>query len=271
MKTSRFLLPCLGLSAFASLLSLPAEGASVVAQWNFNDVANGGTTVSGAGGYVGTFEATAGRSADGEGVGAVIGDYAYVPGGGTGRMSANDAGFLAALNGVAGGQALSITYWQNLSSTPNSTAFWANSPGATGTNRGMSAHSPWSDGNTYYDTSGCCGGETRVSGALGATVGDWEMMTFVYDNGNKSVYRDTTLITSGTGASPLFTNFDAFYIGNSANGTEGMSARIDNFTVWNGALSVEEIGALVPEPATGLLGLVSGLALSLRRRRSVAA
>jgi len=182
-------------------------------------------------------------------------------------MTASDAGFLAALNGVSGGQALSITYWQNLSGTPSSTAFWANSPGATGTNRGMSAHTPWSDGNTYFDTSGCCGGDTRVSGALGATVGTWEMMTFVYDNGNKSVYRNNTLITSGVGANPLLANFDAFYVGNAANGTEGMSARIDNFTIWNGALSAQEISNLVPEPATGLLGLVAGLGLAVRRRR----
>ena len=66
---------------------------------------------------------------------------------------------------------------------------------------------------------------------FGATVGTWELMTFVYDNGNKSVYRNTTLITSGTGAPPLLANFDAFYVGNAANCTEGMSASNDNFAI----------------------------------------
>lgn len=267
MKSFIPALNSIGFCALASLLSPTAHGASVFSQWNFNDVASGGTAVAGVGGFVGTFESTAGRSADGEGVGGVIGDYAYVPGSSTGRMSASDAGFLAGLNGVFGGQAISVSYWQNLSGTPNSTAFWANSPGATGGNRGMSAHSPWSDGNTYYDSSGCCGGDTRVSGPLGATVGTWEMMTFVYDNGTKSVYRNTTLITSGAGASPLLTNLDAFYVGNAANGGEGMSARIDNFTIWNGALSAEDISNLIPEPATGLLGLLASFGLTLRRRR----
>jgi|GEM_PF-1347532 len=259
-----------GLCAATFLLSQPAQGASMLAQWNFNDAGNAAETIANVGGYTGTFENTAGRSADGEGVGAVIGDYAYVPGGNTGRLVSSSAGFLADLNAAAGGQKLSVTYWQNLSGTPSSTAYWANSPGATGGDRGMSAHTPWSDGNTYYDTSGCCDGVNRVSGPLGATVGDWEMMTFVYDNGNKSVYRNTTLITSGAGANPLFTNFDAFYIGNAANGTEGMSARIDNFTIWNDALTLEDITVLVPEPATGALGLLAGLAMVLRRRRPLA-
>ena len=267
MKPSLPVLSFIGFCAVTTLLAPSVHAASVAAQWNFNDIGNGGTTVANVGGYVGTFEGSAGRSADAGGVGAVIGDYAYIPGSNTGRLSAGSAGFLTDINAVAGGQQMSISYWQNLSGTPSSTAFWANSPGATGTNRGMSAHTPWSDGNTYFDTSGCCDPQQRVSGPLGATVGTWELMTFVYDNGNKSVYRNTTLITSGTGATPLLANFDAFYVGNAANGTEGMSASIDNFTIWNGALTLAEIGAIVPEPTTGLLGLVAGLSLGLRRRR----
>ena len=254
----------LGLTAFA-----PAtQAASVLAQWNFNDVGNATTAVDSVAGYVGTFAQTGGRTADGGGVSGGAGDFGYTPGGGTGRLNSSTAGFLSALNAAAGGQAVSITYWQNLSGTPSSTAFWANSPGATGGNRGMSAHSPWSNGISYFDTSGCCDPVNRINGALGATVGTWEMMSFVYDNGTKSIYRGTTLIASGTGANPLNTNFDAFYLGNAANGTEGMSASLDNITIWNGALTPAEIGALVPEPATGVLGLLAGLGMFLRRRRS---
>ncbi len=258
--------PLLTLAGLGILTALPARGASVFAQWNFNDVANGATTVSDVGGYVGSFAGTGGRSADGGGVSGTIGDYAYSPGSVTGSLTSNTASFLADLNALTGGQQVSITYWQNLASTPNSTVFWGNSAGANGS-RGLSAHSPWSDGNTYFDTSGCCDPNTRISGALGATVGTWEMMTFVYDNGNKAVYRNTTLITSGADGLPLNTDFDGFYIGNDANGTIGMDARIDLFTIWNGALTTGEIAALVPEPATALLGLVGGLGLAFRRRR----
>jgi len=267
MNSPRSLLNVLGCASFAMLATPSVDAASVLAQWNFNDVGSGTNAVDSVGGYVGLFESTGGRSADGAGVSGNAGDYAYAPGSNTGRLNSSSAGFLSALNTAAGSQQLSITYWQKLSSTPNSTAFWANSPGASGSNRGMSAHSPWSNGISYFDTSGCCEPETRINNTLGATLDVWEMMSFVYDNGNKAIYLGSTLIASGSGATPLFTNFDAFYIGNSANGTEGMAALLDNFTVWNGALTSEEIRNLVPEPTTGLLGLAAGMALGWRRRR----
>lgn len=255
-----------GLLALISIV--PVQAATIVAQWNFNDSGNATTAVANVGGFVGTLENTAARTAAGGGRTGAATDFAYTPGTNTGRMNSSTAGFLTALNSTTATQAVSMTYWQNLGATPTSTAFWANSPGATGGNRGLSAHSPWSDGNTYYDTSGCCGAPNRVSGALGATVGKWELMTYIYDNGNKSVYRDTTLITSGTAAAPLFTNIDAFYVGNAANGTEGMNARIDEFTVWRGALTLAEITNLVPEPSAGVMGLLAVLGTTLRRRRS---
>lgn len=252
----------------ASLAAPAAHGASIAAQWNFNDVGNGTTAVANVGGYSASFENTGGRSADGGGVGGAIGDYSYAPGGANGRLTSSSAGFLSDFNALAAGQQVSITYWQNLSGTPNSTAFWANSPGATGGNRGMSAHSPWSNGNSYFDTAGCCDPPNRINGAWGANALDtWEMMTFVYDNGTRAIYRNTTLIASGVGGAPLNTNIDAFYIGNAANGAEGMAARIDNFTIWNGALSEQDIANLIPEPTAGLLGILGGLALVLRRRR----
>jgi hypothetical protein len=245
----------------------------VIAQWYFDDPENAGTTTDTRLGVVGTFQGGAGRSASGEGISGFIGDYAYVPGSSTGSLVVNDTAFLAELNAATAGQALSVSYWQYLTGTPNSTAFWANSPGASGSNRGLSAHSPWSDGNTYFDTSGCCGGDTRISAALGATPGTWEMMTFVYDNGTKSVYRNTTLVASGAGAAPLLTNIDAFIIGNSINASEGMAARIDFFGVWSHALATWEIEAIyaqfIPEPSTPLLGLTGTLALALRRRRAL--
>lgn len=249
-----------------------AQAAGVIAQWFFDDFESAGTTADARLGFVGTFQGGAGHSAAGEGLSGMIGDYAYVPGSSAGSLVVDDAAFLAELNAATAGQQLSISYWQNLTGTPNATAFWANSPGTAGGNRGLSAHSPWSDGNTYFDTSGCCNGDTRISAPLGATPGTWEMMTFVYDNGTKSIYRNTTLVASGAGAAPLLTNLDAFIIGNSINAGEGMAARIDWFGVWSHALTTDEIelfyGLIIPEPSTSLLGLAGALALGLRRRRT---
>ncbi|MES2705364.1 MAG: LamG-like jellyroll fold domain-containing protein [Verrucomicrobiota bacterium] len=268
MKIPASFLQMVGLIA---LVPLSAPAASIFAQWNFDDIGNAGTAVSAVGGYTGTFVNTGGRSVTGGGVSGAAGDYSFVPGGNTGSLSSNTASFLGALNTLSGGQQLSITYWQNVTTQASSTAFWANSPGATGSNRGLSAHSPWSDGNSYYDSSGCCDASNRISGALGATLGTWQLMSFTYSAGTKTIHRDSTQIATGTGALALNTNFDAFIIGNGMNGTEGMNAQIDNFTIWNGALTPAEITALavrpVPEPASALLGILAGAAIVGRRRR----
>jgi hypothetical protein len=258
--------PVVGLAIMGA--ASEARGASIAAQWNFNDVANATSSISSVGGVPGAFNGVATRTPGGGGVSGVPADYALDIGGADGAMVISDAGALAALNAIAGGQALSISYWQLLDSTPNSTAFWSTS---TSTDRGLSAHSPWSDGNTYFDTGGCCGAAQRISGALGATVGTWEHMAFVYDNGTKTIYRGTTVIASAPGAAPLVTDLTTFIVGNDFNlSTLGMDAKLDNFTVWVGGLTPAEVAALsqrpVPEPSTLLLG---GLALGglVRRRR----
>jgi MYXO-CTERM domain-containing protein len=245
-----------------------ARGASIAALWDFNDVANATSSVSSVGGVPGAFNGVATRTAGGGGVSGVAADYALDVGGTNGAMVVSDAGAIAALNAIAGGQALSISYWQFIDATVSSTAFWSTS---TSTERGLSAHSPWSDGNAYFDTGGCCGAAQRISGALGATVGTWEHMAFVYDNGTKTIYRGTTVIASAGGAAPLVTDLTNFIVGNDFNlATIGMDAKLDNFTVWVGALTPAEVAVLsqrpVPEPSSLLFGAL-GLAGILRRRR----
>ena len=260
-------LPILGI-CFLALFGTPsARAATMVAKWDFNEN-NVFTTVDTVAGYVGLFHFSAGRTIFGGGVTGKPGDRAYtqVYSGAPltfGYVSVNDAGFLSALNTAAAGQQLSITFWQNLTSTPNANAVRAISPSATG-GPGMIVRASSLDGNAYFDTSGCCESPgNRLSGAQGATIGTWELMSFVYDNGTKSIYRGTTLIASGGGALPLKTDFSGFYFG------DGMLGRLDDFTIWKGALTPAEIGALVvPEPATGLLGFVAALGLGLRRRRA---
>jgi hypothetical protein len=270
MKPSR---PILGICFLALFVNPSARAATMVAKWDFN-VPVVFATADTVAGYVGRFQLSGAQTIAGGGVTGQPGDRAYtqISFGGSlslARIDASDAGFLSALNTAAAGQQLSVTFWQNLNSAPNATAFWAESPSATGLN-GMSARTSSPDGMGFFDTSGCCESPgNRLSGALGASIGTWELMSFVYDNGTKSIYRGTTLIASSTGALPLKTDFTGFYIGNSNNWSGGMLGRIDDFTIWKGALTPAEIGALVvPEPATGLLGLVAALSLGLRRRRA---
>jgi hypothetical protein len=265
----------LSVTAAAALLTLTAgsaQSATINTQWDFNDSGNLGTSVANVGGHTGTFIFGVDRSANAEGVSGTPGDYALaLSGAGAGAMmDATTPGFMAALNALTGTQSMSITYWQNLNAITDSTSFWGQSPSVI---RGLNAHSPWSDGNTYFDTSGCCiPGVHRLSGPLGPTIGDWELMTMIYDNGTKSIYRGTTLIASGSGFLPLVSDHTNFYVANeSATHTLNPNGRFDNFTLWNGALTPAEIAVLavrpVPEPSVALFASATALLGAARRRR----
>lgn len=263
-----------GVSAAAGLLALiggSAQSATINTQWNFNDSANGGFAVANVGGHVGTFISGVGRSASTEGVSGTAGDYALaMSGAGAGSMmDATTPGFMAALNTLTGTQAMSITFWQNLNVVSDSTAFWGLS---SSVGRGLNAHTPWGDQNTYFDTSGCCGATQRLSGPLGATIGDWELISMTYDNGTKNIYRGTNLIASNSGYAALVSDLTNFYVGNeSPAAVLNPNARFDNFTLWNGALTPPEIAVLavrpVPEPSAAAFVAVALLATTGRRRR----
>jgi hypothetical protein len=260
----------------AVTLAMTAAGAgaaTINTQWNFDDAGNPATSTANVGGHLGIFVGGVTRSTNADGVSGTPGDYALsMSGAGAGSMmDATSPGLLAALNSLTGSQTMSVTFWQNLNAISNSTAVWASSTSAT---RGLNAHAPWGDGNIYYDTAGCCvGGTHRLSGALGATIGQWELISLVYDNGNKSIYRGTSLIASGSGFLPLTSDHTNFFVGNeSATAVLNPNGRFDNFTLWNGALSPAEIAVLavrpVPEPsvAAAMAG-VGMLVLNRRRRR----
>jgi hypothetical protein len=264
--------PSFRLSAVALILSGGwAQSATINTQWNFNDVANGGTAVANVGGYTGTFIGLT-RTANSGGVSGTPGDYGLsMPGSGAGTMmDATTPAFMTALNTLTGTQSMSITFWQNLGAFSNSTAFWGESPSVGG--RGLNAHAPWSDQNAYFDTAGCCGPTQRISGPLNAAIGQWELITMIYDNGNKSIYRGTTLINSGGGFAALTTDHTNFYVGNeSPTAILNPIATFDNFTLWNGALTPAEIAVLavrpVPEPSVMATTAAAFLALGSRRRR----
>lgn len=263
-----------------------AEAATPIAQWGFDDVANDFFSTSSVGGYVGNFTGVADFSTAGGGVTGSASDYSLdLRAGGfatNGAMVANSSDLLTALNAATGSQAISLTYWQFLNSTPNSTAFWATSPTSSSGGRGLNAHSPWSNGDAYFDSTGCCdAGIQRTTGPLGASLGTWQLLAYTFEgtgnnDGTRSIYRrdvsgTSTLIaqTVGNGLN-LATDIDNFIVGNDNSlANSGMDARIDNFTIWSGALTQGEIDTLaVPEPnSAALLGLAAA-ALGWRRKRS---
>jgi hypothetical protein len=263
---------CASICGLLAVCGGSSHAATVLSQWNFNDAGNPNFAVANVGGYVGSFiGSTVTRSSNGLGVSGTSGDYALSLGGGGvsgAMMDATTGDFMTALNALTASQSLSITYWQNLNAISNSTSLWAQS---SSVGRGLNAHSPWSDGNVYWDTAGCCGGGMRLAAPLGATIGEWELITLIYDNGSKSIYRGTTLIAGGSGFNPLVSDLTTFTVGNESPTHDLLpNARYDNFTVWSGALTPAEVAVLavkpVPEPSAAIL-VGAGSLLAMRRRR----
>jgi hypothetical protein len=258
---------------YTVFFQISTHAATMIAKWDFNDSSNAATSVDAVGGYTGTFSGTGGRTASGQGRTGATGDFAFAPGSASGAMTA-DSSFLSALNTTMASQTLSITYWQYLTTVsyvpPNPTSFFAVSTTAT-TNRGLSAHSPYLNGDAFFDTSGQTPGSSRINGPLGATNNTWQLITMIYDSGSRSIYRNGTHIVSSVVGSPglaLKNDITAFYVGNSNTGTEGFKGYMDDFTIWQGALTLSEINNIVPESSTTAMIAILALGASIHRKRS---
>ncbi len=140
---------------------------------------------------------------------------------------------------------VSISFWQKLDSISNSSAFWAVSPSSNNGLRGFQAHTPWSDGQIYFDTAGCCdAGTQRLNGAGDVTVGEWTHFVIQKNGPIKEVWKNGTLLLSGEGANPMTDDITRLFIGaeqsgdNGANGTRGL---IDDFAVFGEFLTEAQI------------------------------
>ncbi len=168
---------------------------------------------------------------------------------------------------------MAVSFWQfdignGMGGNAATTAFGI-LDGVTG--RGFSSHTPWSDGNIYFDHAGCC---AQPSQRLIANVGTsllngWHHIVLQVDNGNKQIWVDGVKIgehVTGAAAIPTFTG--VVNVGAQYNDINSFGGRIDEFAIWNVALDPSEIRALasgastlsiIPEPSAGLL--------VIRRRR----
>ncbi len=151
---------------------------------------------------------------------------------------------------------LSITYWQrNVDARKNMNSFWLVSPaapGGGGGNRGAQAHTPWSNGTIFFDTAGCCGADTRVSGETleDDVLMEWNHFAFIKNGEMKEVWHNGERVLDGSGAAPFYEDFAGLYIGNGIEENFNQPGFIDEFGLISGALSEEQIkeladGALV--------------------------
>ena len=263
----------------AALFSLFANSAfaQLSAYWSFDDASDAAQAVDAVSGLTGSLEGGAAYSADAGGFSGSAGDYSLVFGQSEERNEhvLVDGSFVSSL---AADDQLTVSFWQKLDATPNSSAFFAVSPSSSGNERGAQAHVPWSNGQIFFDTAGCCaGGSQRVNGAVDVDYAVWNHFAFVKNGESKEVYVNGELMLSSEGANPLPTDFTSFVIGNTGTG-EGLSpvGVIDDFAIFGNSLSAGAIGRLaggqspqsVPETARLALllcGAIVGLRFRARR------
>ncbi len=131
----------------------------------------------------------------------------------------------------------------------------------TGGNRQLSG-APWGDGNLYFDVSGCCNANQRIATSItdAHTDGQWHHVAYRKRQGEQpetQIFLDgVSIIDSGTNDINDITPIDTASIGADTNGGSSVIGRIDEFAIWDEALSDEDIIALsegapvlpLPEP-----------------------
>ena len=237
--------------ALALVASPPvvAQGTpTLAAYWDFNDSSNPNRTLDKLYRFEGLLEGGAFFSTGRTGApGDNAIDFGFTSASQLVRI--NEVPFL---NLAASQDQITISFWQiNGPAVHTSSAFWGVSPSSSSGFRGIQAHTPWSDGNIYFDTAGCCDAATqRISGNVttqypGFTAGnEWFHVVFLKNGATKQVWINGTLLFEGSNTSPLPTDFTSLVLGAEPSGGNSMQGAMDDFAVFAGALSVESIGLL---------------------------
>lgn len=195
----------------------------------------------------GTFNGDAARVPGRPGAGTALsldgsGDYVRV----------NDASQLAS---ISGNNQATISLWlKNDPSNPRgSTLFGGYDAGAM---RVLQSHTTWGDGTLYFDHGGCCNSPAQRL-AQGLTVdqqlalqANWTHLAYVKDgvNDTAQVYVNGQLLLSTAAATSDLNPLVSFFIGSANNGAEGHHGIVDDFAVFDRALSPLEVRALADIP-----------------------
>lgn len=245
----------------ALLVHYPFDGNASDATGNAGSATlNNGAVLNPAGRFGGALDLTAGNSG-----GAVAGasSNAIVAGG-------------AHLNNAFDNNAISVSFHQFNNNIQASSAFWLHSVAAGNGDRGVQAHTPWSNGTIYFDQSGCCASPTQRLTGQGAVTGAWQHFVFQRDaGGNMEIWLDGALAARSAGAEALDAFEGIITLGSEGvTGNNGFDGLIDDFAVFDRTLTASEIQQFstnpinpVPEPSGAFLSLMGAGLFLLRRRR----
>lgn len=254
------------LAAYLSVL--PTARADLIGYWPFDDGAGDVAVDKSGSDNHGMLTETAAFTADGKFGGALnLGDL--------------DNGAAVLLNDAAQGENGAAGF-NSIIKTQNVTiSFWMNREGAEPTNqwtflfqndagqRQLGSHAPWSDGSIYWDVAsdadGCCNADNRISVPLGsaATNGEWHHLAYRKlrpdgeNLGQTSIWVDGASIKESDGFIIAdISELTGASIGGNNGGGNSQNGLIDEFAIWDEALSDADIVALsqgapvlpLPEP-----------------------
>ena len=233
-----FYMAAIAAAAVAGAPNRAAAQVKLVAYWDFEKLeADGLSLKSVIGGHQGAISGSAILTDAGGGR----------PNGGKGfDVGRANPGWLQVENGDAPNEAaaedkMSVVLWQKNYSNVDSSSFWGHSDSAAGA-RGFQFHIPWSNGRIYFDTQGCCGGNTRLDKA-GADFENWHHYAFIKDGDTKRIYVDGELFAEQSGFDPLTADYSKYTVGGADNASPP-DAIIDDFAIFRGALSEDNVKAL---------------------------
>jgi hypothetical protein len=229
---------------------------NLLAYWDFNQATVATQTVDNVHQFVGVFEGEAAFSSDGLGRSGKTGDRAVYLGTNSTALVRNAAGAWLSAAGV--NDTITVSFWEKWT-TPIASifAFYGISPSSQDNYRGISAHSPWSDGTIYWDTGGSAAG-FRISAnistiapsvpgytdANGFFTNQWHHFAFVKNGGTKQIWLDGILFLEAANTAVLATDFTQFLIGNTWASANGFRGYMDDFSIYATALDATNIVAL---------------------------
>ena len=235
----------------ASLFLAPpsAVWGELVAYWDFDDpVSAGNASVDERGGQAAQLLGGAAFTPDAEGRTASVGDKAMRFGTGNQRLQVISNFFTSHF---AGNEA-TVSFWIKHNGFKQSTSVSFVAPGPL--TRAFQAHTPWSDGNVYFDTGGASAAANRINAGLGATAGVWHHIALVRKNDagntNKWVYRDGVEVASGVNDPTIAQTINQLIIGNAPSTVESVNGDMDEVAVFDVALTPAQVADLASSTTT---------------------